>query len=631
MVAQGFPIDAIIFDLQWQGGVGEMGNLAWDYSRFSDPQAMMEDFLDKGVKSICIADPYFTQQCQFFGMLTGTGWFATEQDGTPYVIDDFWAGPAGLIDITDPLAMNWFWQRCKNLIDGGVTGLWTDLGEPERAPEDMFFEAGTSTDVRQTYNLQWAGGIYEGFMGAYPNKRLFNLTRSGYAGMQRYSTFPWSGDVQKTYGGMYAQIPIMLGMGLSGFGYMGNDIGGFVGDLNPELYTRWQQMGAFSPIMRAHGTGVVTEPIYFSEPYKSIVKKYIQLRYQLLPYNYTLAYINSTTGMPLARPLFFEDSDLLEVDDEYLWGNDLLVAPVMGEGEISRDVTFPKGKWIDFFDWVSYSGSSTHEIEAGLVKLPLFARAGAMIPMIPEIQHTEEYTGDSYVIRYFADPDVDQSQAMIYLDDGLTQQAVNQDEYSIIELEANYQNDQATIEFLRTGLGYENEPLQKQMIFEIPRVYVAPTSVYYNYVSIPITDNLEVYEFLEDVVYYNNQENPYKLLVKVLWNSTSNATLEINDLEIEPNFSIQENSQPDISIFPNPLTLESRVNVSLMFPGQYQFTLLNRLGQVVGQNSVSINYPGLKKWVFLKLFPEELSSGIYILKIKGSNGYSESTKLLVFD
>ena len=151
--------------------------------------------------------------------------------------------------------------------------------------------------------------IFDGYRNDYPTQRVFNLTRSGHAGMQRYGTFPWSGDVHRGWEGMRAQLPIMLSMGMNGVGYMSSDLGGFNGGVyDQELFTRWVQFGAFTPIMRPHGSnGIASEPIYYSDPYKSVVRDYSKLRYRMLPYNYSLAYENSMTGTPLARPMNYND------------------------------------------------------------------------------------------------------------------------------------------------------------------------------------------------------------------------------------------------------------------------------------------------------------------------------------
>lgn len=629
MISLGFPIDAIIFDLQWQGGVGEMGSLAWDLSRFPEPGSMMLDFLGKGVKSVCIADPYFTKECQYFYMLSGMGFLAKNQSNATYVLEDFWAGPAGLIDITKPAAADWFWLKCKDLLEGGVTGLWTDLGEPERAPGDMVFDAGSSETVRQTYNLRWSGTIYDRYSQAYPDRRLFILTRSGYAGMQRYSTFPWSGDVQKSFGGMRAQIPIMLGMGLCGVGYMHSDIGGFTGsELNPELYTRWQQMGAFVPVMRAHGGGVIpTEPIYYNEPYRSIVRDYIKLRYQLLPYNYTLVYENSTTGMPPARPLFFDDPALSFVDDEYFWGKDFLIAPVLEEGAPSRQVLFPQGGWIDFFRWTAFDGGQYYDIETPLDYMPVFVRAGALIPMISEIKHTEEYHSDQYLVRYFADPGVIMSSAKIYIDDGLTRQAETGNKSSMISLNADYQAGHAQVDLLREGTGYVGEPAVKEMIFEIERVTASPVSVSFNAVAVPVSPDSLSFAQLTDAVLFLPDKS--QLLVKVQWNSELNGVLVINGLEVTTSFSVPEGETPLVGIYPNPVSDGSVVSLDAIRKGLYTFSLYNSLGQLAGEHAEISAKPGNYIYRWVDLFPGNFSGGVYILRIVAPGGQFQSVKIII--
>lgn len=627
MIAQGFPMDAIVFDLQWQGGVGEMGNLAWDLARFPDPQGMMQDFRSKGVKSICIADPYFTENCQYFSMLFGIGWFAKNQNNQSYILNDFWAGPSGLLDITNASAANWFWQRCKSLIDGGVEGLWTDLGEPEKAPEDMMFTTGNCQAVRQTYNLRWSGGIYNGYKQAFPDRRPFILTRSGYAGMQRYSTFPWSGDVQKTFGGMRSQIPIMLGMGLCGIGFMHADVGGFTGEFNAELYTRWQQMGAFFPVMRAHGVGVAPEPINYPEPYKSIVRDYIKLRYSMLPYNYTLAYENSISGMPLARPVFFEDPQLTDVDDEYLWGPDLLVAPVLEEGATSRLVVFPQGSWVGLFSWNAYEGGQYASVEAPLDQMPVFVKAGALIPTIPEVQNTGEYLADHYIIKYFADPEIRYSSGQIYIDDGLTGMAATQGRFSIINIEADYQDELVQIDLTKTGTGFEGEPVQKTMEIEVERCTEAPSSVTFNDISLNMAGDLASYNLAAQAAIY--LEDKKQLLVKVDWNSQNDGEIKINGLKVTNSFSLPESSLPQVTVYPNPVREGSKFIVSITEPGNYTMELVNSLGQQLGSYSEFFTSQGRFSYTLNDIFPTNCSPGTYFLKISDREGSGNLVKIII--
>ncbi|MFQ6617456.1 MAG: TIM-barrel domain-containing protein, partial [Fidelibacterota bacterium] len=383
MRAKKIPCDAIILDVYWFGGPELMGNLSWDQSRWPDPQKMMADFRDVGIKTILIEEPYITIKSSNYWTAYYGGYFGTDSLGQSMAFD-IWAGRASLLDLTRPSAQEWWWGKHRSLIDGGVAGWWTDLGEPETHPSDMRHYLGPMKRVHNIFNLIWSKLLYEGYMTYRPDERLFNLTRSGFAGMQRYSTFPWSGDVSKSFSGLRAQLPIMLGMGMSGVGYQHSDIGGFTGYTTPELYARWMEFGSFSPITRAHGWGQGTEPWAFGSEVEEIATDYIKLRYKLLPYIYTYAYQNHIRGWPLARPLIFEypeDPAVLNLDSEYLWGEAFLAAPVMEEGSTSRSVYLPEGEWIDYWTGDFYPGSRTITVEAPLNLLPLFVKNGSIIPM----------------------------------------------------------------------------------------------------------------------------------------------------------------------------------------------------------------------------------------------------------
>ena len=302
--AQDFPLSALVLDLYWFGNPSRMGDLDWDRTRFPNPTGMLRDFQTQGVQTILITEPYITRQSRNFAATQAGNLLARTSTGAPYVLRGFWAGDAGLLDLSNPAAHAWLWPFYRARIQEGVAGWWSDLGEPETHPDDMQHLAGPARTVHNVFSNQWAELLQTSYRREFPDQRLFNLTRSGFAGMQRLGGLPWSGDVQRSWGGLQAQVPIMLGMGLSGVGYMHADAGGFTGGgQDNELYTRWLQFAAFTPLMRAHGEGVPTEPIYYPEPYKSIVRDYAHLRHRLLPYTYTLAWENSQTGQPLARPL----------------------------------------------------------------------------------------------------------------------------------------------------------------------------------------------------------------------------------------------------------------------------------------------------------------------------------------
>ena len=404
MRSKGIPADAIILDLYW---FWNMGDLEWNTSAFPDPTGMIGDFLADGFKTMVITEPYFTYYSSNYAFLMGAGSDYVGQDpgGGPYVLDNWWSCgcDAVLFDMSSPGGQSWLWTEYEDFMATGVAGLWTDLGEPERHPWDMEHHIGATPVVHNIYNLLWARTLFEGFAGYRPHDRIVNLTRSGYAGIQRYGTFTWSGDVSRSFGGLAVQLPMMLNMALSGMGYHSSDLGGFTGWTSSELYSRWIQFGAFNPVMRPHGgDNQATEPWGYGNEAEQTAKDYISLRYRLLPYIYTLARETYDTGLAMVRPLFIDYPDdplLANHTDSYMFGPHFLVAPVVVDGERQKNVYLPEGVWIDYWTDSVHTGGTAVMVDAPLDRLPLFVRAGAVIPM----QHVMDYVGAEPADSLFLD------------------------------------------------------------------------------------------------------------------------------------------------------------------------------------------------------------------------------------
>ncbi|HSN61638.1 MAG TPA: TIM-barrel domain-containing protein, partial [Ferruginibacter sp.] len=344
MHKENIPVDAVILDLFWFGDSikGTMGNLDWTNKKaWPDPEGMISDLKNKGINTILITEPFVLKSTPNYE--PSKKYHATDSAGNPFLLTDFYFGNAGLLDIFKNETQDWFWSKYKAQINKGVAGWWGDLGEPEKHPggiyhnlKDLGFKRLFKADeVHNIYGHYWDKMLFEKYAKEYPTLRLFNLNRSGYAGSPRYGVFPWSGDVSRSWKGLEAQLPLMIGMSMSGVPYIHADAGGFAGgDGDKELYTRWLQFAVFTPVFRPHGTAfgnlepgvkdIPSEAAFYDDPYKSIVRNYIQLRYQLLPYNYTLAYEQASHGKPLVRPLFYynnADSNLYKTDNEYMWGD----------------------------------------------------------------------------------------------------------------------------------------------------------------------------------------------------------------------------------------------------------------------------------------------------------------------
>lgn len=424
------PVDAIILDLYWFGKTiqGTMGNLEWDKDTFPNPDKMISDLNAKGVKTVLITEPFILTTSSKWQETVSKNVLATTKDGKPATWD-FYFGNTGIVDIFKPEGKDWFWNVYKRLINQGVGGLWGDLGEPEVFPSKAITAGGTADEIHNVYGHNWAKLIADGYKKDFSNQRPFILMRSGYSGSQRFGMIPWSGDVSRSWGGLQSQMEIALQMGMQGMAYMHSDLGGFAGDyFDNELYLRWLQYGVFNPIFRPHAhEDVAAEIAYKDVDTKAKAKKAVELRYQMLPYNYTLAYENSTSGKPLMRPLFFEepnDSKLSGKSDGYFWGKDFLVYPITERSQKNKEVYFPKSSnWYDFYSGKKYVGGTTSIVKTEELFIPTFVRGNVFYPMTKLVQNTNQYSNSDLDLHFYYEGKPS-SEREFYFDDGKNPNAV---------------------------------------------------------------------------------------------------------------------------------------------------------------------------------------------------------------
>jgi len=457
------PVDAVIIDIYWFGKdiKGHMGNLEFLKDSFPNPELMIENLKKKGIKTILVTEPFILSTSNRWQEAVDKNVLAKDSVGQPFKFD-FYFGNSGIIDIFDNNAKKWFWNIYKELAEMGVDGIWGDLGEPEAHPAGIIHATGTADELHNIYGHDWARLVYEGYQTDFPDKRPFILMRSGFSGSQRFGLIPWSGDVSRSWGGLQSQNEIALQMGMQGLGYMHSDLGGFGGaNLDDELYTRWLQFGVFQPIFRPHAQEEVpSEPVFREFQTKAFAKQSVDLRYKLLPYNYTLAFENNQTGAPFMRPLFFEEPDsklLGNEDDFYLYGNDLLVAPIVKSDVREKEVYFPKkNNWFDFYTGEKYQGGKTEMVSTHIDRIPTFVRAGAFIPMAKPIQTTEEYDANHLVLHYYHDELVNNSHGKMYNDDGATPHAFENGKYEILKFESELGKKGLEMEFeVDKGVDYQ--------------------------------------------------------------------------------------------------------------------------------------------------------------------------------
>jgi len=431
------PADVIWLDIDYQDGFNPF---TWDKDRFPDPKKMISDLRAEGFHTVCIVDAHPKQQVGYAPYDEGMAgkFFVKKSDGSVYE-GKVWPanaaknpGPSVFPDFSKPAARLWWGWLYKDLLNLGVAGIWNDMNEPSvfdsvrgTMPPDLVFDnegqPSTHLELHNVYGQLMSRATFEGLSQFRPNERPFVLTRASYAGGQRYAAV-WTGDNTSDWSSMRQSIPTLLGMGLSGFPFVGADIGGYAGMPSPELYSRWLQVGVFSPFMRSHSENgrPDKEPWAFGKKFEVINRHIIELRYELLPYIYNAMQQASQTGVPALRPLFLEfpdDEKLAGTDDEFMFGDDLLVAPVLHEGMTEREIYLPKGDWFDYSTGKQFTGGQKIKLPVTLDSIPMFVRAGGFIFRQPVVQSTDQMPGNP--LKILMAP-AGKSESSLYEDDGET-------------------------------------------------------------------------------------------------------------------------------------------------------------------------------------------------------------------
>ena len=421
------PCDVIHLDIDYMDGYR---CFTWDKERFPDPAKLMADLKELGFKTVVILDPGIKIDPNYFVYQQGIKYkyFCTRADGAN-AKGTVWPGPCYFPDFTNEKVREWWSSLFFDLVDAGVDGFWNDMNEP------AVFETGTfPLDVRHDYDghscshrkghnvygMQMARATMMGQERFNGNKRSFTITRSGYSGVQRFASV-WTGDNLATWQHLSIANRQCQRLSASGISFAGSDVGGFIGTPDAELYTRWIQLAVFHPFFRTHSSGDHgdKEPWIYSETYTRIIRNFIEFRYRLLPYLYSAFWQNHHDGTPMLRSLYMEaqaDPQTYHREDEFIAGDHILVCPVTRQGITERLVYLPKGRWYNFWSGEMYEGGREHLISALLNELPLFIRAGAVLPLQPAMQYVGE-TKVSHLDLYIY-PGNEPTQSLLYEDDG---------------------------------------------------------------------------------------------------------------------------------------------------------------------------------------------------------------------
>jgi alpha-glucosidase len=446
------PLDVLHLDIDY---MQDYRVFTWNTGRFPNPKALTDKLAQQGVHVITIVDPGVKYQPTATGAGASTSPVhnleLTAQDKSYYVfnqgieknyfqkrqtgqlfIPHVWPGESAFVDFTLPDARRWWGDLHRAYTENGVAGIWNDMNEPSDFVDQTgknqmdvvsYDEGENSTHAknRNVFALLMARATYEGLERLEPNKRPYVITRAAYAGIQRYSTM-WTGDTNSTWETLALSIPIFQTLGLSGETFVGSDVGGFIGRGNGELLARSYEVSFLAPFCRNHKVidGYDQEPWRFGKYYEDIIRKYLKLRYRLLPFLYTTLEEAHRTGVPLFRPLvlnYQDDANTYNLDDEFMVGSDLLVAPILQPNQTSRMVYLPSGVWYDLHGGKKYSGGTMIRVDAPLEVVPLFMRGGSIIPEGPEMNHVGEKPFDP--LTFYIHPD-EQGRAAttLYEDDG---------------------------------------------------------------------------------------------------------------------------------------------------------------------------------------------------------------------
>jgi len=427
------PADVIYFDIDYQQGYAPF-TINREY--FPDFEKMISDFRAQGFHTILITDLHIKKDANHGYAPYDSGIkndvFVKNPDGSIFV-GKVWPGDSVFPDFTLTRVRNWWGGLYKDFVAIGAAGFWNDMNEPsvfERADKTMPLDTvhrlddGATMDHRAAHNIygtENARATYEGLLKLQNGERPFVLTRAAYSGAQRYAA-TWTGDNSSTWNHLKMSTPMLMSMGISGMPLVGDDIGGFAGSPTSDLLTRWFEVGALNPIYRDHtakGTAD-QEPWVHGPEHEAIRKRYIELRYRLLPYLYTAIEETTRTGIPLMRPLFLEYPQVTEFygdDRDFLFGHDLFVAPVTTEMVDAEDISLPPGDWYDYWSGVRHAHDGKIQLHPRLDEMPLYVRAGAIVPMQPVVQDTGELPDGPLQLHVYPGDDCKGS---LYQDDGHT-------------------------------------------------------------------------------------------------------------------------------------------------------------------------------------------------------------------
>jgi alpha-glucosidase len=410
------PISCIHMDIDYMDGYRVF---TFNPQTFGNVKYLSSELEKDGVKLVTIIDPAvkFDMNYDLFTEGMHSDLFVHAPDGS-ILYAPVWAGMSAFPDFSKAETRKWWSSKYRSFLENGISGFWHDMNEPaaftlwgdNTLPDSALFSIGSHASSHNLYGLYMALAGYEGILSFKPDERPFILSRSGWAGIQRYA-FVWTGDTASTWAEMHSTISTLLNMGLSGIQFAGVDVGGFSGNPSDELFLRWFQMATFFPFFRVHsakGTRM-REPWLFGKKNLEILRKFLSLRYSLFPYLYTLSYEAHLTGHPIVRPASWVDPTYdPSADSVFTLGDNLFIAPVLTKNQRDAIIMLPSGKWFNFWDSTQYEGIVKMNLKED--EIPVFVKAGSILSleqdgkMIMHVYNSDECSGTLYIDDGKKDP-----------------------------------------------------------------------------------------------------------------------------------------------------------------------------------------------------------------------------------
>ncbi|MDK0978572.1 TIM-barrel domain-containing protein [Clostridium perfringens] len=438
------PLDVVYLDIDYMDGFRVM---TFKTPNFDDAAGLISDLKEKGIRTITIIDPGVKVDEEYLVFKRGKegNHFTKKLDGEMF-IGAVWPGDSAFPDFSNKYCREWWKSELKKFIsEHGMDGIWNDMNEPcvfnndhKTMLESCLHNSDNGViehkEFHNRYGFEMSRCSKEAQEELHPNERGFSMTRATYAGGQRYSSV-WTGDNMSLWSQMRMSISMNANLGISGFSFVGNDVSGFGLDSSEELFIRWMEMGPFIPIFRNHSNMYTRrqEPWAFGPRAEKIAKKSIELRYELLPYIYDLYYISHKEGLPIFRPMIMEyekDMNLLNIREQFMLGENMLVAPVLYEGERSKAVYLPKGSWFNYFTMEKLQGGKWYKLPCELDEILVFVKEGSIIPTYNKKFRNVKERPNNILLKVFGE----NAKGFHYNDDGHTMEYL-EGKYTYMDIE----------------------------------------------------------------------------------------------------------------------------------------------------------------------------------------------------